>query len=83
MGILQILSFRSQSKLLVLCKSLSLEFTGVHHQNGIAKKMIVDLTALVRTLLLHASCNWSEAVTPVMLLQFPLKYASYVMDSTL
>ena len=59
-----------------------ISFCGVggHHQNGIAEKKIGDLTALARTLLLHASRNWPEAVT-TMLWPFALKYASHVMNT--
>jgi Integrase core domain. len=47
---------------------------GGHHQNGITKKKIGDVTALARTVLQHAKRNWTEVIT-VSLWPFALKYA--------
>jgi hypothetical protein len=35
---------------------------GAHHQNGIAEKQICDLTEHARTMLVHASHRWPQAV---------------------
>ena len=36
---------------------------GAHHQNGVAERIIKDLTLSSRTLVLNAQCHWPEYIT--------------------
>ncbi len=52
---------------------------GAHHQNGIVKRRIKELTLISRTLLLHAKRHWSDYVT-TMMWPFALKEAAYRLN---
>jgi len=52
---------------------------GAHHQNGIVKRRIKELTLIGRTLLLHAVRHWPGYIT-TMLWPFALKEAAYRMN---
>jgi len=39
---------------------------GAHHQNGLVKRVIKDLTLTTRTLLLHAKRHWPEMITTML-----------------
>ena len=49
---------------------------GAHHQNGIVKRQIKELTLISCTLFLHAKCHWPKYVT-TMMWPFALKEAAY------
>jgi hypothetical protein len=52
---------------------------GAHHQNGIVKRQIKDLTLISCTLLLHAKSHWPKYVT-TMMWPFALKEAAYQLN---
>ena len=53
---------------------------GAHHQNGLAERVIKDLTLTTRTLLLHAKRHWPEMIT-TMLWPMALKAAEERLNS--
>ncbi len=52
---------------------------GAHHQNGIDKWRIKELTLISRTLLLHAKRHWPDYIT-TMLWPFALKEAAFRLN---
>jgi hypothetical protein len=52
---------------------------GAHHQNGIIKRRIKELTLISRTLLLHAKGHWPDYIT-TMLWPFALKEAAFRLN---
>ncbi len=57
-------------------QSITFCAVGAHHQNGIVKQCIKELTLISCTLLLHAKCHWPDYVTTIMW-SFALKEAAY------
>jgi len=53
---------------------------GAHHQNGVDKKCIRDITESTRTMLLHAVHRWPQAVN-VHLWPLALKHAVNIRNS--
>ncbi len=52
---------------------------GAHHQNGIIKRWIKELTVIYCTLLLHAKCHWPKYVM-TMMCPFALKETAYWLN---
>ena len=62
-------------------QNLTLSGVGTHHQNAQAERAIGVLSAMMRTLMIHARLRWSKMITPE-LWPMAMKHAEHILNHT-
>ena len=69
-----------QDELAQLGQDMTFSGVGAHHQNAVAERAIGTITAMARTMMLHAKIRWPKAVS-TKLWPMALKHAQYLMNN--